>query len=147
ITDGTLQINRSNAVTIANNISGSGDLTKTTAGNNTTVTLAGNNSYSGTTTIQEGTLQIGAGGATGSLGTGAVANSGTLAFNRSDDITVANAISGTGALSKLGANLVTLTGANSYSGATTISAGSLGVGDGGTTGSLGTGATANSGSL
>ena len=46
----------------------------------------------GSTTINAGTLQIGAGGTTGSLGTGTVSNSGTLAFSRSDDITVANVI-------------------------------------------------------
>src|SRR5262249_57470799 len=80
-------------------------------------------------------------------GRGNVANRGTVTFNRSDDITVANTISGTGALSKVGANTLTLTGTNSYAGATTISAGTLSVGDGGTSGALGTGATANSGSL
>src|SRR5262249_58268844 len=125
IDNGTLSLNRSNSYTVANTISGTGGLTKTTAGANTTVTLTGSNSYSGATTIQEGTLEIGAGGTTGSLGTGGVTNNGTLAFNRSDDITVANSISGTGALRKLGANTLTLSGANSYSGGTTVTAGTL----------------------
>ncbi|UYN96890.1 MAG: autotransporter-associated beta strand repeat-containing protein [Enhydrobacter sp.] len=148
INDGILQINRSDAaLTIANNISGTGALTKSAAGTNTVLTLTGNNSYSGLTTIAEGTLQIGAGGTAGSLGTGNVAVTGTLAFNRSDDIAVANTISGAGALAKLGGNTVTLTGNNSYSGATTIADGTLQVGSGGGSGTLGTGNVTNNGSL
>ena len=86
-----------------------------------------------TTTISAGTLQIGSGGTTGSLGTGAVVNSGTLAFNRSDAVTVANAISGGGPLRQTGAGTTVLTAANTYSGTTTISAGTLQIGSGGTT--------------
>ena len=89
--------------------------------------LTGNNSYRDTT-ITAGTLQIGDGGTSGTLGTGSVTNNGTLVFNRSDGITVGNAISGTGALTKLGAGMLTLTGNNAYSGGTTISAGTLGIG-------------------
>ena len=44
-------------------------LNKTTSG---TVTLSGDNTYTGATTISAGTLQVGAGSTTGSLGTGAV---------------------------------------------------------------------------
>ncbi|MBF7731760.1 autotransporter-associated beta strand repeat-containing protein, partial [Pseudomonas sp. N040] len=85
------------------------------------------------------TLSIGAGGTTGSLGSGAVVNNSTLQINRSNAVTVANAISGTGTLTKLGAGTASLTGANTYSGTTTISAGTLSIGAGGTTGSLGSG--------
>ena len=53
-------------------------------------------SYSGTTTISAGTLQLGNGGTTGTLGTGAVVNNGGLDVNRSDALTVSNDISGTG---------------------------------------------------
>ena len=38
------------------------------------VTLTGTNTYSGTTTISAGTLQVGAGGTAGTLGTGSVVN-------------------------------------------------------------------------
>ncbi|WP_313570100.1 autotransporter-associated beta strand repeat-containing protein [Comamonas terrigena] len=90
-----------------------------------TLVLSGANSYTGTTTINGGTLQIGNGGTSGNLGTGAVVNNGTLAFNRSDAISVANLISGSGAVSQTGAGVLTLSGANSYSGGTSINAGTL----------------------
>jgi fibronectin-binding autotransporter adhesin len=70
-------------------------LTKVAAG---TMTLTGANTYNGGTTITGGTLQIGSGGTNGSIA-GDVLNNGTLAFNRSDDITFANVVSGTGTLS------------------------------------------------
>ena len=54
-----------------------------------TLRLAGNNSYSGLTTITKGTVQVGTGGTTGTLGTGNVVNDGALVFNRSNDLTVA----------------------------------------------------------
>jgi autotransporter-associated beta strand protein len=134
--------------TFAGIISGTGGLTKQGTG---VFTLAGDNTYSGTTTISAGTLQVGAGGTTGSLGTGAVVNNGVLVFDRSDLFEVANAISGTGALTVTAGASVILTGANSYSGTTTINAGgglTLGTfGVSSTTGTLGTGAVTNNGVL
>lgn len=70
-----------------------------------------------------------------------------MAVNRSDAITFANNVSGSGALALTGTGTTTITGANTYSGATTIIAGTLKVGDGGTSGSLGTGSIVNNGSL
>ena len=126
-------------------IDGEGTITK--GGPGTTV-LTGNNTYTGTTTITNGTLQLGNGGASGAIGPGAVINNGTLAFDRSDARTFGNEISGTGSLAQRGAGTTVLTGDNTYSGGTSISAGStLQAGDGGASGSIGSGDVADEGTL
>ena len=129
VNNGTLQINRSDATfTLSNDISGTGALTKTTAGTATTLVLTGTNTYSGTTTITEGMLQIGAGGTTGTLGTGGVVTTGgTLRFNRSDALSVSGVISGTGTVSQFGTGTTTVSGANTYTGATTVTSGALNI--------------------
>ncbi len=101
---------------------GANSLTKSGAG---TLILSAANTYGGATSINAGILQIGSGGTAGSLGTGSVSNSGSLIFNRSDDVTVPNVISGVGSLTKSGAGTLKLTGANSYTGTNTLSAGTL----------------------
>lgn len=106
---------------ISPRIVGAGDLIKDGTG---TLTLTGSNTYTGGTTIAAGTLQLGDGGATGSI-VGDVLDNGRLIFNRSDSITFAGVISGTGSLSQIGTGTTTLTGANSYAGGTTIAAGTL----------------------
>ncbi|MHB8270635.1 autotransporter-associated beta strand repeat-containing protein [Bradyrhizobium sp.] len=89
-----------------------------------TLTLSGTNTYTGGTTIAAGTLQLGNGGATGSI-LGDVTNNATLAFNRSNAYQFGGAISGSGAVQQNGAGTTTLTAVNTYGGATTISAGTL----------------------
>lgn len=107
-------------------ITGTAGLEKISTG---TLILTGANTYSGTTTITAGTLQIGDGGTTGTLGTGAVVNNGVLAFNRSDDITVSNAISGTGQVRQAGTGTTTQLGALSHTGGTFVDAGILVLGN------------------
>lgn len=113
----------------ATNLTVSGASTNTTGAltklGDGTLTLTGSNVNSGATTIRAGTLQVGNGGTTGSLGTGGVTNLGRLVFNRSNALTVANVVSSFGELVKEGSGTTTLTGANTYTGATTINAGTL----------------------
>ena len=126
--------------TISGDISGNANLSKTNTG---TVILTGDNTYTGTTTVSTGTLQVGNGGTSGTLGSGAVTNNGSLVFNRSDALTVGNVIGGTGSVSQIGSGTTIFTGDNIYSGSTTISAGTLQVGANGTTGTLGSGSVVN----
>jgi autotransporter-associated beta strand protein len=111
---------------------------------NGTSVFGGDNTYTGTTTISSGTLQVGAGGTTGSLGGGSVIDNATLAFNRSDALTVANAISGTGMLNQMGTGITTLSGINIYSGGTLINAGAVQVSN---SSALGTGAVTSNATL
>ncbi len=122
VNNAALTFNRSDSFSVANTISGTGSLSKLGAG---TVTLLGANTYRGTTTISNGTLQIGANGTAGAIGTGDVINNGVLIFNRSDAIVAANNISGTGALIKRGNGTTTMAARNTYLGATTIEASTL----------------------
>ena len=93
-----------------------------------TLTLTGANANTGTTTIRTGTLQVGNGGATGNLGTGAVVDQGQLVLNRNNALTFANAVSGFGELVQQGTGTTTLTGASTNSDATTVNAGTLQLG-------------------
>src|SRR5204862_1790727 len=54
-----------------------------------------------------------------------VNNSGTLAFNRVEDLAYAGAISGPGTMEKQAAGKLVLTGTHTYTGVTTVSAGTL----------------------
>ncbi|MBL9130850.1 MAG: autotransporter-associated beta strand repeat-containing protein, partial [Verrucomicrobiaceae bacterium] len=138
------------AVSVPNNISGSG--TVELGGSGGTTIFTGTNTYTGLTTIGGVgtlTLQVGNGGTTGTLGTAGVTG-GTgknIIFNRSDSIIVPNVISVGGSLTQAGAGTIVLTGPNTYSGGTVISAGILQIGNGGTAGVLGTGAVTNNASL
>ncbi|WP_245409162.1 autotransporter outer membrane beta-barrel domain-containing protein [Shinella sp. WSJ-2] len=129
-------------IRIAPVIAGVGGLTKDGLG---TLTLTGENTFGGGTTIVEGILRLGNGGTTGSI-LGDVTNNGILAFNRADSVTFDGVISGNGAVEKAGLGTTILTAGNSYTGGTTITAGTLQLGDGNTTGSI-LGDVANNGIL
>ena len=116
------------------------------------LTLTGTNTYTGPTSVSTGaTLQVGGGGTTGSLGNTALAIDGTLAFNRSDNVSVAGTITGQGSLQQNGSGTLILTAENTYAGPTVINAGTIQLGDtavnGGATGNLGPGAITNNGTL
>ncbi|QQO31720.1 autotransporter-associated beta strand repeat-containing protein [Bradyrhizobium diazoefficiens] len=145
VNNGVFAFNRTGTLTLAGDISGSGAVQQIGAG---TTILTGNNTYSGGTTISAGTLQLGNGGATGSI-VGNVVNDGVLAFNRTGTLTLAGDISGSGAVQQIGTGTTILTGTNSYTGDTTVSGGTLQFGDGSSGGgnSLGGNLTVTSGTL
>ncbi|MEI6603708.1 MAG: autotransporter-associated beta strand repeat-containing protein, partial [Verrucomicrobiota bacterium] len=129
---------------------GTGTLTKDGAG---TWTLSGTNTYTGLTTVSEGTLTLGhatdtiantaavtvSGGtlavpntdAVGAvtLSSGTISGAGTLtgsSYALTNSGTVSAKLGGAGiVLTKTGAGAVTLSGANTYTGTTTVSAGTL----------------------
>lgn len=95
--------------------------------------LSGNNGYTGTTAINGGTLQVGNGGASGDLGTGAVtlAAGTTLTYNRTGAVTqdgaLNSAAAGNGILNINGdaTTAVTLAVGGNFSGVVNINNGSL----------------------
>jgi autotransporter-associated beta strand protein len=112
--DGEILGNVTNAATYSLNKAGTGKWT-----------IVGNMSNGTGTTIAEGTLQIGNGGSTGSLGVAPVTNNGTLVINRDGDLTVPGAISGTGAIINRGPGTVTLGATLTHTGNTSIENGTL----------------------
>ncbi len=108
-------------ILLNNNFGGTLAFTKVGSG---TLTLSGNNTYTGATTINAGTLEITGGGRLGggSYG-GAITNNGTLIYSGNNDQTLSGVISGSGGLTKQGSGTLVLNGANTFTGATAISAG------------------------
>jgi fibronectin-binding autotransporter adhesin len=116
----TLTLGDASNRTFSGTISGiNGGLIKQGSGN---LVLTGSNTYSGGTTVTDGTLR----GDSTSL-QGNITNNAALNFDQAATGTYTGAISGTGSLTKLGAGNLIVTGTNIYNGATTVNAGTLSV--------------------
>ncbi len=106
-----------------------------TKSGNGNLILIGASSYTGTTTLSNnGTLQLGNGGTTGSLSVNStITDNANLAFDRSNAVVqgtdfAGSAINGTGGvITQLGTGSLTLNAANGYTGGTTLSAGTLNI--------------------
>ncbi|HVU22894.1 MAG TPA: autotransporter-associated beta strand repeat-containing protein, partial [Opitutus sp.] len=135
---------------------GSGTLSLTKSGSGT-LELTGNNTYTGGTRIDGGTLvalnwcgsatgseaikilggatlQIGNGGTKGSVDGDImfICDGGSVVFERCNTLTYGGVISGNGSVTTSGSGEIILTGANTYTDGTYISAGTLTVGASGT---------------
>src|SRR5262245_38960716 len=90
------------------------------------LTIAGDATYTGGTSINAGVLQLGIGGTSGSI-LGDVVDNGVLAFNRSNIYTFNGTISGAGGVVQFGTGTTILTAVNTYTGPTLVNAGTLSV--------------------
>ena len=119
------------------NINGTGNVTKTGAG---TLTLSKAPAYTGSTTIEDGTLKLKAGGTVNNLSGEA---SGTLDFganaltlSNSDNSVFAGALTGSGNVTKTGSGTLTLSQPLELAGDTTIDGGTLDLTNGGSLNNL-----------
>ena len=110
----TINVSSGQTATIESVVGGSVGFIKEGAG---TLVLTNSETYSGTTTINGSTLQLGNGGTTGTLPTGsAITNNGRLTVNQSDAVTQGTdfsgaAIGGTGGVTQVGTGTLTLNAA------------------------------------
>jgi fibronectin-binding autotransporter adhesin len=155
IDNGTLALDRSDAVTFPGAIGGAGGLTQLGTG---VLTLSGANSYSGPTLVSAGTLRAGGAGAFANMSAFTVMGAGTLDLNGFNEtigsLAGAGTVSNAGAtaavlttgndnlstlfagvikddgpigLTKIGTGTLTLSGVNTYTGPTTVANGTLAV--------------------
>ena len=146
INNSILEYDRLDLLEESNAISGIGELTQSGSGR---LVLTGANTYAGVTTIISGSggVQVGKGATSGSLGAGGVVNNANLSFARSDVVTYADVISGTGSVTQAGTGTLIFTNTNSYTGGTTISTGTFQFGNGGASGNAGAGPILNNSHL
>jgi fibronectin-binding autotransporter adhesin len=157
-TDTSLTFNSSSNLSVANVITGTGQLIKS---NTNQLTLTGTNNFTGGVNLSAGTLALNSAAAIGSSGT-VVLGGGTLKYSSSNttdyssrfstandqkynidtnsqSITFANNLTSSGGiLTKTGNGTLTLSGTNTYTGGTNISGGSILLNSAGAIGSTGT---------
>ena len=131
------------SMTLSGVLSGSGDWTKSGVG---TLVLSGTNTYTGTVTLSQGTLRVGASNNLGGGGSGVSLDGGTLELTSSfassksfslssvgtidvgsNQITLSGVFSGFGSFTKRGSGTLVLSGVNTYSGGTVLSEGVLSI--------------------
>ncbi|CAH1668771.1 exported hypothetical protein [Hyphomicrobiales bacterium] len=127
---GTLVFNRSDETTYAGVVTGPDTSAVSVTGGGKLI-LTGTSSSRASVTIDAGTtLQLGSGGTSGWIGgtgayVGSINNNGALVYNRSNNVSYAGVISGTGSVEQAGPGVLTLTGTHTYTGATSITGGTL----------------------
>ena len=137
--------NLASDITVFDDISGSGTVSQTGSGK---VTLVGNNTFSGGTTVSDGLINF---STIGNFGSGLVslnggglqwaagntldissrlaplgANGGIFDTN-GNNVTFASALTGAGGITKRGDGILNLTAANTYTGPTSVMGGTLAV--------------------
>ncbi|MBQ2620428.1 MAG: autotransporter-associated beta strand repeat-containing protein [Thermoguttaceae bacterium] len=116
----TLNADSGKTITLASKLAGNGSIRKTGEG---TLILSNANTYTGSTTVEGGTLKLTGNGVPGT-GSSVTVN-GTIEYAYSDDKTIGYALEGSGNLVKSGEYALTLPSASYYSGKTTVSEGTL----------------------
>ncbi len=101
---------------------GTTGLTKRGAG---TLVVDTDNTYSGPTVIEAGTVVLGQADAHGALGSGPITNNGVLIANRTGSFALGNALNGNGKLTNLCTGTLTLGNVNGFSGVLSGNAGTL----------------------
>ena len=94
-----------------------------------TLVISGSTTYSGATTVNSSTLQIGGSGITNGFALASpsitMSNNAAVAFNPTAPVSFGGVVSGSGQLIKLGTSNLDISGTSTYSGPTTISAGTV----------------------